>query len=1682
MAINKKLIHFEKKQTFNNELAKGNILGTSIVFIQDAQQIWTHGQFYDASTIDLSNIEESIQNLTNNKVDKVSGKGLSTNDYTTTEKNKLKGIEENANNYVLPSATTTVKGGVVIGDNIDISSGKISITSDNVVSALGYSPATKTLASYNNPGIVTIGNIQALPNGEASAGSTTGGQAAAADHVHPLQTTISGNAGTATTLKTGRTISLSGDATGTSDAFDGSKNITIPVTINNDSHSHSNSSITSLDASKITSGTIDIARLPKAAIPRLVIVSTFDDMLELTISDVQLGDTIKVEDTGLMYYVKDDSKLNSFEGYEIYTAGAASSVPWEGIMGKPSNFNPISHTHAVSDITSGTLPITRGGTGVTSNPSLLVNLASNAADTVFEASPRPGVTGVLSAANGGTGKTSLSESTNALINSLNTEAKAPVDNDYVVIQSSNGGTTNTNYYRKSISYIYDYLKPKTDSLYLGKTATAAAANKLATSRTITLTGAITGSGEFDGGDNLTINATVNHNYAGSSSKGGAATSADKLNTDAGSANNPVYFANGVPVKCTHKLNKTVPSNAVFTDTHYTTGIRVGASGTNSNAAVTDPYIKVLDNTTYRSQIQLKGNGATTVSSDANGVVTITSNNMVGATSSAAGNSGLVPAPAAGNQGKYLKGDGTWDTPKDTTYSTMTQNEATTGTSNTGKLITANILSTTISDKISGKLDINTASSTYATKTEVTNGLANKVNIVSGKGLSTNDYTTDEKNKLGSIAEGAEVNVQSDWDVTDTNSDAYIKNKPSLAEVATSGSYNSLTNKPTIDTALSTTSTNAVQNKAITAGINAKYTKPSAGIPKTDLASAVKTSLGKADTALQVETDPVFSASAAATITDEDIENWNSKTSNTGTVTGVKMNGSTKNPSNGVVDLGTIITAHQDISGKLDETTAANTYATKAELSSKYAFAKVSDGTTTITADTTDDTLTVAAGSGASIALDSTNDKLTISHSDTSTLSGAYGPTANVTGSNNATIVVPQITVDGFGHVTGVTNRTYTSKDTDTKVTSVDNHYTPAEDTTAAINASEGSATNITGTGGKLNVVTGLKRDAKGHIVGVTSANIYSTDNNTKYSAITADELSTGTATTSRTVTAKVLNAYISGKVSDLVDSAPDTLNTLNELAAALGDDPNFATTMSTALGKKSEKAFANITVGTTTVAADSKEDTLTLVAGSNVTITPDATNDKITIAAADTWRSITDSVSTTSSSTGASATAVKTAYDKAVSAYNLANGKTSNTGTVTKISTGKGLTGGDITSQGTIKANLNSETSLGTIGTTSKLYAVGVDANNKLCVSVPWTDTNTTYSLSSLGIGNVKNYDQSKAIKAITRSGTTFTYTCLDGTTGTFTQRDNNTTYGEATTSAAGLMSASDKSKLNGIASGATAVSSSTVSNWGFTKNTGTVTSVKVGSTKYDPDSGVVSLPAYPTSLPASDVYSWAKASSKPSYTYSEVGAAPASHNHDNDYYTYNTSRTANTVLAAPNGSNGNASFRTLVAADIPTLAISKISGLQDALNGKSSTDTKNTAGSTNSTSKLFIIGATSQAASPQTYSNSGVYTQSGSLYATHFYETSDKRFKTNIESLLSSDNCPVVRQFDWKVDGSRSYGFIAQELEEQGYKELVDTDEEGKKTVNYSAALSLTVGKLQKKIEELELKILELESKLSNN
>lgn len=133
-------------------------------------------------------------------------------------------------------------------------------------------------------------------------------------------------------------------------------------------------------------------------------------------------------------------------------------------------------------------------------------------------------------------------------------------------------------------------------------------------------------------------------------------------------------------------------------------------------------------------------------------------------------------------------------------------------------------------------------------------------------------------------------------------------------------------------------------------------------------------------------------------------------------------------------------------------------------------------------------------------------------------------------------------------------------------------------------------------------------------------------------------------------------------------------------------------------------------------------------------------------------------------------------------------------------------------------------------------------------------------------------------------------------------------------------------------------------------------------------------------------------------------------------------------------------------------------------------TDTKNTTGSTNSSSKLYLVGATSQASNPVTYSNSGVYTQSGAVYASAgFYDTSDMRVKDNIESIdvSKADKIRLV-EFDRTDREHHGYGVIAQELETV-YPSMVNTDENGFKTVNYSEIYAVKIKYLEDKIAALE-------------
>lgn len=183
------------------------------------------------------------------------------------------------------------------------------------------------------------------------------------------------------------------------------------------------------------------------------------------------------------------------------------------------------------------------------------------------------------------------------------------------------------------------------------------------------------------------------------------------------------------------------------------------------------------------------------------------------------------------------------------------------------------------------------------------------------------------------------------------------------------------------------------------------------------------------------------------------------------------------------------------------------------------------------------------------------------------------------------------------------------------------------------------------------------------------------------------------------------------------------------------------------------------------------------------------------------------------------------------------------------------------------------------------------------------TDTGTLWmGISSSSLIQIKDNINTNTTYNLTKSGNTITLRGSDGST--FNVTDSNTVYGNATTSAAGLMSAADKAKLDNVAEGSNHVTvDSTLSanstnpvqnkviksaldsksNTGHTHDDryyteseiNTKLNTKANSSHTHTKSQITD---FPTSMPASDVYSWAKQSSKPSYTISEVsGNLPAS-------------------------------------------------------------------------------------------------------------------------------------------------------------------------------------------------------------
>ena len=334
-----------------------------------------------------------LDGVTSNIQTQLNGKAASSHTHNYAGSSSAGGAATSANK-VNTDLIIKLNGGTTEGTNQFTFNGSAAKT-------INITPAAIGAAASSHGTHVTFSSTAPLAAGTASAGSAT--TVARSDHRHPLQTTVSGNAGTATKLATARTISLTGDATGSA-TFDGSANASIAATV---AHHTTTAIASNQDLDSYT----DPGWYYCASNATVATLSNSPTTNAFTLIVTQHAGTNQL----LIEYMTATPRIftrNKFQTawgswYEIYHTG---QKPTASEIGAAAS----SHNHSAANITSGTLAVARGGTGITANPSMLVNLASTSAASVFATSPRPGVTGTLRIANGGTGATTAAAARTAL--------------------------------------------------------------------------------------------------------------------------------------------------------------------------------------------------------------------------------------------------------------------------------------------------------------------------------------------------------------------------------------------------------------------------------------------------------------------------------------------------------------------------------------------------------------------------------------------------------------------------------------------------------------------------------------------------------------------------------------------------------------------------------------------------------------------------------------------------------------------------------------------------------------------------------------------------------------------------------------------------------------------------------------------------------------------------------------------------------------------------------------------------------------------------------------------------------------------------------------------------------------------------------------------------------------------
>lgn len=1202
--------------------------------------------------------QESIESLSSTKVDKVSGKGLSTNDYTTAEKNKLAGIysgaEVNQNAYSnIAVGSTTISANsktdtltLIAGSNITLdpntSDDSITITAKDTT----YSDATQSAAGLMSAddkakldGIAVGANKYTLPNASSS---TKGGV----------------KIGSNITVSSG-TISLTKDNVTNALGY-------VPPTAYESATGEVSGLMSAEDKAKLDSITVSADAV------------SFTQSLT---SGTEVG-TININGTNTKLYAPTNTNTTyTFSGGTNKFTVTPSGGTTQEVNVIPSISNNVTYS---GTLTSGQVAVYDGTAGKikASGKTLGTSVPENAVFTDTKVtsvgnhySPTANTNSTLSVDASST--TDATWGSTSLVTGVNLERDAA------------GHVTGV-----SVDSIKMPANPNSDTTYTFANGTnqftvtplggSAQTVKVTPSATITAT-ATDDDVVVLTGTNGTNKVTFDAKHAKKGPSSGYA------------SGNTTTSISGSGASGTIK----VPQITVDEYGHVT-------AATDESITITMPTNPTLSGLGGIDSVSASGTAPLTLSASKSGTaVTITGSvaAMGAASSSTSGSTGLVPAPAAGKQAQFLRGDGTWATPTNTTYTAMTASEATSGTGTTARSITAKVLHGKINEMLPDAV----------TTTEGDTGLMTAADKVKLDGIEAgaNKYVHPTYTaRTGKPTSNATPAFGGTFTVSQVTSDA-------------TGHVTGMTDRTvTIPATEASTSTKGLMTSAMVTKLNSLSNYDDTAVKNS--VSSLQTQLntlvnGNASTAIESFNEiTAFLEEVQDTETlDGIIAGINTeiakKADKGSAITNITRSGTTFTATR--ADGTTFTFNQQDNNTKV--TSVSNHYTPSGgSAKATTAGSAVSFGGAVVTGVTVDAAGHITGVTTGTIPSNPNTDTKVTAVGNHYTPSGGSAATLTEGGSTLSFggAVVTGVTLDAAKHVTGITtSKLPANPNTDTKVTAVGNHYSPSENAYYAITASGGTAKDITNNSstGQLNVVTGLKRDAAGHVVGVTCSNIYS--KNTTYSTLSASDATTGTATASRLITAKVLH----DKISEML--------------------PIDATTSTSGLMSATDKAkldgiASGATANTGTITGVSANGTS--VATSGVANIPAASTSAYGVT------KLSSSTSSTSTSLAATASAVKAAYD-------LAASKTANTGTVTKVSTGTGLTGGDITTTGTVSLKSAATGEIGGIKvksvattaqtitdqTTGNSFPVRLNTDNLAYVTIP-AYTNNSGDITGVTAGS----------------------------------------------------------------------------------------------------------------------------------------------------------------------------------------------------------------------------------------------------------------------------------------------------------------------------------------------------------